>query len=111
MGGFLVRQRTTVERDEWEGAEGGLSQGRKGSAVLDRLPKGWPYYGTIVSDSWPSFQQYLEQRFHVFASVFTSLALAFHHEPCEKSGADAGRVFEELSDVTFGLDRILMDTQ
>lgn len=26
MGGFLVRQRTTVERDEWEGAEGTLSR-------------------------------------------------------------------------------------
>ena len=43
--------------------------------------------------------------------VAAALALAFNHASCDESGADTRRVFEELSDVTFGLDRILMEAQ
>ena len=45
------------------------------------------------------------------ADVAEALTLLFGYASCEKSGTDTRRVFEELSDVTSRLDRILMETQ
>lgn len=39
------------------------------------------------------------------------MAPAFNHASCDESGTDAGREFKELSDVTFHVDRILIDAQ
>ena len=58
-----------------------------------------------------SFQQSFEERFYFLANEIPPVVLPFDHASCKKSGTDTGRVLEELSDVTFGLDRILMDAQ
>lgn len=39
------------------------------------------------------------------------MALAFGHASGEKPGSDTRRVFQKLLDVTFCLDRVLMDAQ
>ena len=57
------------------------------------------------------FKKPLEQEFHVLADGFSPVALPFGHASGEECSADTRRVLQKLSNVTFCLDRILMEAQ